>query len=170
MQPGNSTSRPRRNEIERGRRIQMKNHFSRLASLLPTQERLALPALLDQSISNINQLKEKIEELKKRREQLQGDGDAIEDQRDGLISPLLAIREVGSALEINLITGVNQRCMLNEIFRVLQEEGAEVVSASCSTVGSRRFYSVYSQALCSRIGVETSRISERLQMWVHPVA
>ncbi|CAK9136298.1 unnamed protein product [Ilex paraguariensis] len=43
---------------------------------------------------------------------------------------VLAIREVGSALEINLITGVNQNCLLYEIFSVLREEGAEVLTAS----------------------------------------
>ncbi|CAK9143059.1 unnamed protein product [Ilex paraguariensis] len=145
-------------------------------SLTIFQERFALSALLDRATSYVNQLKEKIEELKKRKEQvqLQGDGDAIEDQRQrgGLMLPVLSIREVGSTLEINLITGmnVNQSCMLNKIFRLLQEEGAQVVSASYSTVGSRTFYSVYSQALYSRIGVDTSRIIEKLQTLVNPVA
>ncbi|CAK9180299.1 unnamed protein product [Ilex paraguariensis] len=156
MQPGQRASRVGRNEIERGRRMQMKAHFSRLASLIPTKERLALPSLLDQSTSYIRQLKQRLEELRKRREKLQGDRAVIEEQRDSLMLPVLAIREVGSALEINLITGVNQNCLLYEIFSVLREEGAEVLTASCSTVGSRTFYSIYSQTIkgscCTRLG------------------
>ncbi|CAK9187456.1 unnamed protein product [Ilex paraguariensis] len=89
----------------------------------------------------------------------------------GLVSPVLAIREMGSILEVNLITGLSKSFTLHQVFSVLQQEGAEVVSASSSTVGVRVFYTIYSQALSSRIGIATSRISERLHQLINnPVA
>jgi hypothetical protein len=38
-----------------------------------------------------------------------------------------------------------------------------VVSASFSVVGDKIFYTIHSQAVSSRIGLEASRVSERLQ-------
>ncbi|CAK9180300.1 unnamed protein product [Ilex paraguariensis] len=173
MNPGDSSSRPRRNQMERERRIRMRALVSQLASLIPnTEETLSLPALLDEATSHVKRLKHHLEELRKRREQLQvqGDDTAMEGPSGGLTLPVLAITDMGSVLEVNLITGANKSCMFYEIFSVLQEEGAQVVSASCSTVGARIFYSIYSKALYARIGICTSRITERLQNLVHHFA
>ncbi|CAK9187457.1 unnamed protein product [Ilex paraguariensis] len=150
MQPGESSSKLGRNEMEKYRRMQMKDHVSNLASLIPTQpsrERLSFPALLDQATIYVKQLKDHLEELRQKKEQLQADGAGIKDQMIGLVSPVLAIREMGSILEVNLITGLSKSFTLHQVFSVLQQEGAEVVSASSSTVGVRVFYTIYSQVL-----------------------
>ena len=97
----------------------------------------------------MKQLKDRLEELRQKKEKLQADGAGIKDQMIGLVSPVLAIREMGSILEVNLITGLSKSFTLHQVFSVLQQEGAEVVSASSSTVGARVFYTIYSQVLSS---------------------
>ncbi|CAK9182736.1 unnamed protein product [Ilex paraguariensis] len=111
MQPaGKSSSGLERKEVEKYRRMHMKAHVSRLASLIPTQEKLALPALLDQVTSYVKQLKDRLEELRKRREQLQGEEAVTEGQRVALMVPVVAIKETCSVLEdllFHLFTGLS---------------------------------------------------------------
>ncbi|TQD96854.1 hypothetical protein C1H46_017586 [Malus baccata] len=77
--------------------------------------------------------------------------------------PVLELRDSGSCIEVMLISGLNKNFMFYEVIRVLEEQGAEVVSASFSTVGDKVFHSVHAQVKISRVGVETSTVWQRLQ-------
>ena len=63
----------------------------------------------------------------------------------GLRLPVIDLRDMGSSLEVMLISGLNKNFMLYEVISVLEEEGAEVVSASVSTVGDKVFHSLHAQ-------------------------
>nr|KJB30292.1 hypothetical protein B456_005G136000 [Gossypium raimondii] len=81
----------------------------------------------------------------------------------GLTSPVLELRDLGSSIELVLITGLNKNFMLYEVISIFEQEGAEVVSASFSTVGGKIFHTLHAQAKLSRVGVETTRVCQRLQ-------
>ncbi|KAA8529582.1 hypothetical protein F0562_034318 [Nyssa sinensis] len=84
--------------------------------------------------------------------------------RVNLMLPAVAVKETGSTLEVNLVTGLDKRDMLHEVLHVLEAEGtAEVLSASYCNVGDKIFYTIYSQAIWPRIGIETSKVRERLK-------
>ncbi|XP_059658563.1 transcription factor bHLH168-like [Cornus florida] len=123
--------------------------------------------LLDQAITYVKRLKEKVEKLNQRKEQLKGDGENGGEYTMGSnILPQLSLREVGSTLEVNLITGRDKSFMLHEVVSVLSQEGAEVVSASYSNADDKVFYTIVSQAIWSRIGIDSSRVHERLKKLV----
>lgn len=65
--------------------------------------------------------------------------------------PVLELRDLGSSIEVMLISGVNKNFMLYEVITVLEEEGAEVVSANFSTVGDKIFHTVHAQVTNSFI-------------------
>ncbi|XP_057947922.1 transcription factor bHLH167 [Malania oleifera] len=168
---GASSSKLDRNVIERNRRMHMKDLYSRLASILPAQsskEKLALHVLLDQATGYIKQLQQKAEELRRRRDGLKGDGGQPENSplRGSMRLPVVKLRDLGSALEVNLVIGPNQNFMIHQVIRILEQEGAEVVTTSCSIVGGTVFYTIYSQPLCPRIGIESSRAHERLKQLI----
>ncbi|CAI9092906.1 OLC1v1028264C3 [Oldenlandia corymbosa var. corymbosa] len=146
-----------RGVIEKNRRQQMKNLYSNLASLLPplnSKEKMPLPALLNRSCQYVKQLKERVEKLKTEREGLKED----------LAVAAVDLHERGPELEVNLVTGLNKGFLLPKVLRVLQEEGAQVLSANYSSSTDRIFYSITSQALYPRIGIDTSKLRERLKL------
>ncbi|KAM7464621.1 hypothetical protein LguiA_032742 [Lonicera macranthoides] len=73
---------------------------------------------------------------------------------------------MGSTMVVNLITGLDKSLTLHQILFVLEEEGAEVLSATYSTVGQRIFYTTHFQALRSRLGIEVPRVHQRLMQMV----
>ncbi|RVX10404.1 hypothetical protein VitviT2T_000738 [Vitis vinifera] len=164
MPRGNNLPKLDRNALERNRRMYMKDLFSKLAYLIPIQPgpRSSLHALLNQAIAHVKELQERIEMLKQRRQLLEGthhDAAGI----SGSMSPVVSLRDLGFILELCLITGLNENFTLHQVINVLLEEAAEVVDVSYSTVGHRIFYTIYFRAVCSRIGIETSRLHERLK-------
>jgi len=88
-------------------------------------------------------LKQNVDKLKRRKELLRSDE---EDQKERLILPALTLREVGSVLQVNLITGVENNFKLHRALIVLKEEGLEVLSTSHSAVGEKMLYTINSQA------------------------
>ncbi|KAA8529577.1 hypothetical protein F0562_034323 [Nyssa sinensis] len=142
MQSGSSSSsKLERNAMEKKRRMEMKVQFSKLAFLISTEQtskkRMPPDVLLDKATSYVKQLKENVEQLKQRKEDMAG----------GSMLPVLALREhMDSTLEVNLITELNKNFMLYAVIGVLEEEGADVVGASYSTVGNKIFYTIHSQA------------------------
>lgn len=104
---------------------------------------------LEQAANYIKQLKERIEELKGRKElatRVAGtNNNLIDAVMIGLRLPVIDLRDLGSSLEVMLISGLNKNFMLYEVISVLEEEGAEVVSASVSTVGDKVFHSLHAQ-------------------------
>jgi hypothetical protein len=115
---------------------------------------------LDNAAAYIKQLEGRIEELKQRKGGgCRGQGTAA----GGVRVPVIEVRYQDGTLEVVLVSEAGRPFKLHEVITVLEQEGAEVVSASFSVVGDKIFYTIHSQAVSSRIGLEVSRVSERLQ-------
>lgn len=168
---------------------------------------------LDLAARYIKHMRERIEKLKRQKEQAmlnQSSERKMFDKNDETKLPILELRDLGSGIEVMLVSGLNKTFMLYEVISVLEEEGAEVVTASFSTVGDKLFYVVHAQVkfyiinfyhilqhfhlkslflrklrriqltnlmiwflLCqvkiSRVGVETTRVKDRLQEFIAPL-
>ncbi|XP_061354115.1 transcription factor bHLH162-like [Gastrolobium bilobum] len=168
-----------RKTIERNRRIHMKALCFKLVSTIPsnyikaTKDMLTQQDQLDIAATYIKHLRERIDKLKEKKEE------AMRilmrsNQRNNSISnigsklPLLEIRDLGSGIEVMLISGLYKNFMLYEVITVLEEEGAEVVTANHSTVGDKIFYTFHAQVKISRVGVEPTRVYQRLQELIAP--
>ena len=95
---------------------------------------------------------ERIEELKRRKERLvKDDENRIQDKTTsgGSILPVINFRILDSTLEVNFISGLDKNFLLHEVIKVLEEEGAEVLTVSYSTVGDRVIYTIHSQVYIS---------------------
>lgn len=163
MKAGNFQPRIHRGLMERHRRQQMKNLHSSLASLLspPASEmKLSLPALLDYSFTYVKNLKERIHEHEAKKEELKRE---IGSSKEDFVLQAVKIIEKGPILEVNLVTGLHKRFILPEVISILEEGGAQVLSASYSRSTDRVLYTISSQAFSPRIGIETSTLHERLK-------
>ncbi|RVX10614.1 Transcription factor bHLH167 [Vitis vinifera] len=157
-----------RSAVERNRRMHMKDLFSRLAFLVPTRpSKSSLHVSLDHATTYIKQLQKRIETLKQTKQLLQGSTDetgGVRCQMSGASrSPVITVRDMGSSLELLLISGSNKKFRLHEVISVLEEEAAQVVTVNQCIVGDRICYSIHSEAVSSRIGVDASRVHERLK-------
>ncbi|XP_057465844.1 transcription factor bHLH162-like [Actinidia eriantha] len=163
-----------RKTVEKNRRMHMKGLCFKLTSLVPphhfkpSKEGLSQQDQLDQVALYIKQLKERVEELKDKRSLAMGNkiGNNTKDTTDGsyLGFPVVfELRDLGSSLEVTLISGLKKNFVLNEVISVLQDEGADVVSVHFSTIGDKVFHTLHAQVKVSRVGVETSRVYQRLQ-------
>ncbi|XP_054807936.1 transcription factor bHLH162-like [Prosopis cineraria] len=175
-----SSSKVDRKTIERNRRIHMKALCFKLASLIPphylkhTKEMISQQDQLDIAASYIKTLREKLENLKGKKEEAMklkeiNSNLGMESMLMASNLPLLELRDLGSSIEVMLISGLNRNFMLYEVISVLEEEGAEVVSASFSTVGDKIFHTVHAQVKISRVGVETTRVYQRLHDLIAPL-
>ncbi|XP_057951743.1 transcription factor bHLH162-like isoform X2 [Malania oleifera] len=172
-----TSTKPDRKTIERDRRIHMKRLCFKLTNLIPShfvqhsKDILSQPDQLDIAATYIKQLKERIEELKSRKNEAMEnsdkgatkEGNNSRQQMMGFKLPVIELRDLGSTLDVMLVSGLKQNFMLYDVIRVLEEEGNQVVSASFSTVGDKVFYSLHAQAIISRVGVETTRVYQRLE-------
>ena len=61
--------------------------------------------------------------------------------------PVVELKDLGSSFEVVLITGLEKNFMMYEVIGVLEDEGAEVVNASFSTVGDKVFHTFHAQVL-----------------------
>ena len=101
---------------------------------------------LDIATSYIQQLTGKIDKLKAQKEEAAKAKEASNvNITIGSRLPVIEIKDMGSSIKVILISGLNKNFMLYEVISVLEEEGAEVVSASFSTVGDKVFHSLYAQ-------------------------
>ncbi|XVF50307.1 hypothetical protein PTKIN_Ptkin04bG0086100 [Pterospermum kingtungense] len=171
---GDSTSKADRKTIERQRRVHMKALCLKLASLIPrhrfkpSKEIVSQLDQLDLAAAYIKHLRERLEKLKEIKDQLMKSVEASSGIMNttapvGPCLPLVELRDMGSSIEVVLITGLNKNFMLYEAIAILEQEGAEVVSASFSTVGGKIFHTLHAQAKLSRVGVETTRVCQRLK-------
>lgn len=184
-------SRPDRKTIEKKRRTQMKDLCFQLASLIPLSHHnnnkhpSSQQDRLDFAAAYIKQLREKIKELEWTKNALAANdlnvtpndcgnnsaGDPIMSASSTAASmsrlPIVELRDFGSTIEVTLITGLIKNFTLYEVVSLLEQEGAEVVGASFSTVGDKMFHSLHAQAKISRVGIETSRVGLRLQELIH---
>ncbi|CAO2204960.1 unnamed protein product [Urochloa humidicola] len=173
-----------RKDVEKNRRLHMKGLCLKLSSLIPPAARHAsliseaaasasnpnkdtVTQLdqLDSAAAYIKQLKERIDALKRRKE---GGGSGCKSGATGgapagVRIPVVEARYQDGTLDVVLISEAGRPFKLHEVITVLEQEGAEVVSASFSVVGDKIFYTIHSQAISPRIGLDAARVSERLQ-------
>ncbi|CAN6878098.1 unnamed protein product [Brassica oleracea] len=161
---GSSMSwKEQRNLREKERRMRMKHLFFTLSSHVSPTHRLPVPQLIDHSASYMMQLKEKVNNLREKKKTLLGDVGNLS-EGSSFILPKLSICSRGSIIKMNLIMDLNmKRVMLHELVSVFEEEGAQVMSANLQNLNDRITYTVTGQAIICRIGIDPSRIEERLR-------
>ncbi|KAF5205695.1 Transcription factor bhlh [Thalictrum thalictroides] len=161
------SSKVDRKTVERNRRIHMKGLCFKLASLIPkhhnsNKDTLSQQDRLDHAAAYIKGLQERVEELKRKKQFLLGT--TTNPMWGGIKLPVLALRDMESSLEVVLISSsLHKNFMFYQVISILDEEGADVVNASFSTVGDKVFHTIHSQVRSSRVGVETSRLYQRLE-------
>lgn len=112
---------------------------------------------VDQAITYIEQLKERVEVLKRRKDELvaQGTGERSRYSKKvmttcTLETPAVEVRELGSTLEVILISGLKKKYFtMQEVINILEEEGAQVVTAHFSTVCDKVCYTIHAQVINS---------------------
>lgn len=70
-------------------------------------------------------------------------------ERVGFKSPRIEIQQMGSTLEVVLITGLDSQFMFSETIRVLHEEGLDVVNASYNVIEDAVFHSIHCHQVSS---------------------
>ncbi|CAL9768005.1 unnamed protein product [Musa acuminata subsp. burmannicoides] len=173
---GGGVAKTERKAVEKNRRMHMKSLCMKLSSLIPKEHYSNPKDLLtqqdhfDQATSYIKELRERIDTMKQGKDSRTGIKETIKDISSGLAMelrvPVIQARHQDSNLEVVLISGIDKRFAFHEVICVLEEEGAQVLNASFSIVGEKIFHIIHSQAVSSRLGLEASRISERLKMLV----
>ncbi|KAK7350610.1 hypothetical protein VNO77_09424 [Canavalia gladiata] len=171
-----------RKTIEKNRRIHMKTLCVQLASLIPSNIKTSKSKFMqgqqdqvDLAVRYIKHMRDRIERLERKKEQALSSSQTNNTKTTSLNNveselPLLQLRDLGSGIEVVMVSDLNNKTfMLYEVIGVLEEEGAEVVAASFSTLGDKIFYLVHAQVKISRVGVETSRVYERLQEFIAPL-
>jgi hypothetical protein len=134
---------------------------------------------LDSAAAYIKQLKERIEALKQRK--AGGPGQAAGcalasasasasgvSSGGGVRMPVIEVRYQDGTLDVVLICDAGRPFKLHQVITVLEQDGAEVVSASFSVIGDKIFYTIHSQALSPRIGLDAARVSQRLHDLLAP--
>uniref|UniRef100_A0A0D9UVV9 BHLH domain-containing protein n=1 Tax=Leersia perrieri TaxID=77586 RepID=A0A0D9UVV9_9ORYZ len=175
-----------RKEMERRRRQDMKGLCLKLASLIPKEHyskggmRTQLSSV-DEAAAYIKKLKERVDELPHRRSiamgnggvaispSTSGSGGSSEDVITGektVLEVRQHVQEGSSSLDVVLICSVERPVKFHEVITVLEEEGAEIVHANFSVAAHKIYYTIFSRAFSSRIGIEASRITERLRALV----
>ena len=130
---------------------------------------------LDSAAAYIKQLRGRIDDLKRRKQAALFGGTAgcsssvsAGDYKGAAASattalPVIEVRHQDGTLDVALVSEVGRPFRLHEVIAVLEQEGAEVVSASFSVVGNKIFYTLHSQAFCPRIGLDARRVDLRLR-------
>nr|XP_004236112.1 transcription factor bHLH162-like [Solanum lycopersicum] len=163
---------------EKIRRIQMKYLTSKLFSLIPphhhqsTKEVLTKQDKIDAAITYIKQLKERIEVLERRKEEVVAQETCDDSKKSmptttcSIKSPMVEVKELDSTLEVILVSGLQKNFILQEVIKIIEQEGAQVVSANYSTIDDTIYYMIHAQVKIARLGIDASRVHLRLQKMV----
>ncbi|KAK6917572.1 hypothetical protein RJ641_018323 [Dillenia turbinata] len=139
-------------------------------------EATTLPDQLNEAANYIKGLQTNLIKMKEKRDSLMGIDEnsastsALSTRSGmmrGLITPHIEIHEIGSALEVVLITGLDNQFMFNETIRLLHEEGYEIINASSSVVNNRVFNTIHSQVRESASNHGSTKISQRLMKFAN---
>ncbi|PWA74878.1 Myc-type, basic helix-loop-helix (bHLH) domain-containing protein [Artemisia annua] len=153
--------------MEKQRRDQMKDLYSKLASLLRLQsyERIPLPGLLEKATDSIKQWKETVDRLTARKKELENELRGAMSQEINL--HVVQVSEMDSNLEVNLIIRTsNKKIELRRVLSIIEQGGAEIINYSLSCVGQNTHYTIHAQALYSRFGIDSSLIEYNLKQLV----
>ncbi|KAL8246115.1 hypothetical protein R6Q59_007331 [Mikania micrantha] len=173
MRPGSSSSHTLPSVKEKQRRDRMKDLFSILATLLHLEpyESKSLPEFVELATTTLIHLKERVEGLKARKEQLEREVNQFGDQSSNTNPRLLLIQVTESMdmkLEINLIFMVsNKKVVPFEVLRVVEEGGAKVMSSNFSTHGHQIHFIIHAQAFQARLGFDAKLIESRLMELIY---
>ncbi|XP_055827886.1 transcription factor bHLH168-like [Solanum dulcamara] len=165
---------------EKNRRIQMKYLSSKLSSLIPphhhnlTKEMLTQQDQVDQAITYIEKLKERVEVLKRRKDKVAAQGTSDDSKKfmptracSTINIPMIEVRELDSTLEVILVSVLQKKLItMQEVINIIEEEGAQVVTANYSTIGDKVYYTIHAQVKITRLGVDSSKVYLRLQKLV----
>ncbi|XP_021296195.1 transcription factor bHLH162-like [Herrania umbratica] len=152
--------------IERERRSNMNNLYSKLFSLLPPQPtKMSILGNLELATVHIKELQRQVEELKRRKMQLEEESQALNRAKSETITPVLNIIESHSVMQVNLVIGSDMKFILGEVISIIEEEGAEVAGATYNHAGkvNRNILSIHCETACSNIGFKSSKVLERLK-------
>ncbi|XP_031111790.1 uncharacterized protein LOC116015757 [Ipomoea triloba] len=151
--PSFRTPKAGRHLAEKQRRQKQKGLYAQLASLVEKKKSSVLD-LLDQATNYIKQLEKHINELKARMDSLQ-------------VPVEIAVKESETLLEINIVCGSeNKKLKMHKVIQILEEEGAEVVSASFSTVDLKIYHTILCKAFLRRLGMDTIMVQQRLKNFI----
>lgn len=126
----------------------------------PFQNVLSQLDRLDLTASYIKELKDRIDALTRRKElatrSRRPNCNNIEgcSSKSGAELPIIQLREWHSGIDLSLVTGAYKNFTLCEVISILQEEGAEVISASFSTIGDKIFHTLHAQ-VCRFISISS---------------
>lgn len=113
------------------------------------QELSAQQDQLDQAAAYIKQLKERIDELKVKKEvltRISDNGNSSRPLSASFTVPAVELRESGSSnIEVLIVCGIENTISLSDVISVLLQEEADVVSTNISRVGDRVFHTVHAQ-------------------------
>ncbi|KAF3444110.1 hypothetical protein FNV43_RR13800 [Rhamnella rubrinervis] len=148
----------------------MKILYSKLNSLLPThssRESLALPDQIDEAINYIKTLEAKLKESEVKKESLLvGRKRSQRNLNLESTSTQIEIHEMGSALEVVLVSGSDNQFVFFEVLRIIQEEGADVISAKFSVSGDTTYNVINAEIGESMFIFGAAKITERLKRFV----
>lgn len=112
---------------------------------------------LDEAANYITQLKGRVDELQKKMEKVKGGNNTCSRNPNstknsdtktetlGVKLPIVELQDFDSNIEVSVISGVDKNFMLYEIISILQDEGADVVTANTSSIGDKIFYTIHAQ-------------------------
>ncbi|XP_058087911.1 transcription factor bHLH162-like [Magnolia sinica] len=174
MKSCSTSTKLERKAIEKNRRIHMKSLCFKLASLIPShypKEGLSQQDQVDLAAAYIQKLQAKIEGLKEKRDLAMSIDGINKYMRGGMMigvgSPIIEVRDLGSTLEVVLISGLDRKFTTCDVISVLEEEGVDVVSANFSFTADKVIYIIHSQVTNSRVGFESGRVYQKLKDLVH---
>ncbi|KAG9450000.1 hypothetical protein H6P81_009965 [Aristolochia fimbriata] len=174
MKSSQASSKLERKTVERNRRMHMKGLCFKLGSLISghhSREAMSQQDQLEVAAVYIKNLQEKIQELRAKKEQamrVEGINRGFSNGMTiGLRPPIVEVKDLGTSLEVVLISGLYKKFMFCDVISVLEEEGVEVVNASFSVAGDKIFHIIHSQVTSSRVGFESDRVYQRLRELVH---
>ncbi|XP_038902350.1 transcription factor bHLH162-like [Benincasa hispida] len=167
-----------RKVIEKNRRNKMKSLYSNLNSLLPTPHSnlpLTVSEQIEEVIKSIKSLEIKLKKDEEKKERL------LRKSKMSLSSPSytalstnqnrnvpeLKIKEMGSAVEVVLTTGLEDRSIFYEIIRIFNEERVEIINVSYSDLESTIIYSLHAEIEDVVYEFGGTKLIERLKKLVH---
>ncbi|KAL1551274.1 transcription factor bHLH168-like protein [Salvia divinorum] len=158
-----------RKTIEKNRRIRMKTLSFKLVSIIPDRhfsqpkDFLSQQDQLDEAAAYIKTLTERIEAMNRRKAQLiNRDATTNYVTRTASKSPILTVKELACGVEVVLISGLNKNFMISQVISVIEQEAAEVLTINISRVGDSIIHTLHAQVKIVRVGVDISRISDRI--------
>uniref|UniRef100_A0ACD5VD90 Uncharacterized protein n=1 Tax=Avena sativa TaxID=4498 RepID=A0ACD5VD90_AVESA len=156
----------------------MKQLCAKLASLIPKENSSSTDTMtqlgsLDEAAKYIKNLKERVDELRQRRNSAQSmatlrgigglstpptttnttmneaEGSLEFEEKKRELPPVVEVRQHDdSSIDVVLICYAERPVKLHEVITILEEEGAEIVNANHSVAGLKIFYTIHSR-VCS---------------------